>query len=131
MADWGRGGRVTHTVEYTIPAREPWGACWNQVQQAVDAAIAEYCRVHGLNGEPADDAVRVHVTDDSVVISFEVKGTAAHAPEAAFSKDDLALAVEALCCYRSDYEGTRALQPEKLGKLLALQKRMEEMSNER
>ena len=59
---------MRRTVEYRVPAAEPWGACWNQVNQALSKARDEYCAA--LNKWPADDAIRVHVTDEAVVISF-------------------------------------------------------------
>lgn len=73
MADFSRSEKVTRTVEYTVPASEPWGANWNQVQQALNAAVREWELTHRSgNPEPPDNAVRVHVRDDEIVISFEM-----------------------------------------------------------
>jgi hypothetical protein len=73
VADWTRAERTRTTVEYEIPANEPWGACWNQVQQALDLAYREYKEIHGK--EPYDDSIRVHVTGDAVTITFEKSNT--------------------------------------------------------
>lgn len=62
--------KTTKTVEYTVPANPPWGAAWNQVQQALSLAVAEWEAAH--EHEIYDDSVRVHVRDDEIVISFEV-----------------------------------------------------------
>lgn len=67
MTDWTRTEKTRTEVQYEVPAREPWGACWSQVQQAIDAARMEY------PGKPADDAIRVHVTGDSILVAFEKK----------------------------------------------------------
>lgn len=71
MTDWTRAERTRVTVEYEVPAKEPWGACWNQVQQALDVAREEY--FHDYKRGPADDAIRVHVTDNAILIVFEKK----------------------------------------------------------
>lgn len=70
MTDWSRSERTVKTVEYTVPASEPWGACWNQVQQALDAACREYNERYKRDREPSDDAIRAHVTDDAIVFQF-------------------------------------------------------------
>jgi hypothetical protein len=74
MADWTRAERTRVTVEYEVPAKEPWGACWNQVQQALDVAREEY--FHNYEHGPADDAISVHVTDDAIKVIFEKKNGA-------------------------------------------------------
>lgn len=72
MSTWTRTERTVTTVTYEVPAGEPWGAAHDQVLQAVSAARVDY---RGLNGHsPSDDAIRVHVTDDSIRIVFEKKG---------------------------------------------------------
>lgn len=70
MADWSRSERVVKTVEYTVPASEPWGACWSQVQQALDAAFRDYAELYERN--PSDDAITAHVTDDAIIFRFTV-----------------------------------------------------------
>jgi hypothetical protein len=71
MSDWGRTERVTTEVIYTVQARPPWGACWNQVQQALSAAIREYGIISPKGGEPSDDAIRIHPLDDRIEIIFQ------------------------------------------------------------
>lgn len=73
VSTWSRGKKTTRTVEYTVPASEPLGANWNQVEQALNAALREWeLAYRSGNPEPPDDAVRFHVRDDEIVISFEV-----------------------------------------------------------
>lgn len=70
MANWSRSERVVRTVVYTIPASEPWGACWTEVDQAMEAALQDYSRRYGRH--PADDAIRVHAGDGVITVVFEV-----------------------------------------------------------
>jgi hypothetical protein len=74
VATWERRERTVHVTEYVVPADEPWGACWNQLQQAINAAIADL-RPFRLpideHWEPADDAIRVHVGDGEIVLRIE------------------------------------------------------------
>jgi len=72
MATWGRSEKVTRTVRYHIPANGPWGAPWNQVAGALNAAVREYTVSHRAEGEPPDDAIRLHAHDDEIVIEFEI-----------------------------------------------------------
>lgn len=76
MSDnWVKSERTITTVEYTVPALEPYGANWNQVQQALDAAIRDLSVAkYGENIPlriPADNEIQVHVVDDAIVISYE------------------------------------------------------------
>ena len=79
MADWTRAEVTRTEVHYEVPTREPWGACWNQVLQALEAARLEYFRTYSK--PPADDAIRVHVTDDSILIVFEETSAKKQFPE--------------------------------------------------
>lgn len=76
MAVYSRRERVTRHVEWTVPADLAWGACWNQVSNALDAALDDYRRLHQLPADatPADDAIRFFLGDEEIVIRFEVKG---------------------------------------------------------
>lgn len=75
MATYSRRERVTRYVEWTVPADLAWGACWNQVSNALDAALDEYRRHHGLDehATPADNEIRFFPGDEEIVIRFEVK----------------------------------------------------------
>jgi len=67
---------VTRTIRrWIVPAAEPWGACIGDINAACAVACRAYREAHGLpEGEPlADDALRFHVTDDEIVISFETE----------------------------------------------------------
>ena len=76
MPAWMRREHVVTTVEYEVPAPEPWGATWDDVQTAITAAIGEYNRRYHNNPSyheaPSSDSIRVHVADDKIVISFVV-----------------------------------------------------------
>lgn len=69
MATWSRAERTAVTVEYSVPAPQPWGACWDQIEQALSAAVGEAAMV--LDRRPSADTIRVHARDDEIVISFE------------------------------------------------------------
>lgn len=63
------------TVEYVVPAAELWGACWNEVSLAIHQATQEL-RGIGLcpaDREPADDQIRVHPTDEAVIVAIELR----------------------------------------------------------
>lgn len=67
---------ATRTVRrWIIPAAEPWGACIGDINAACAAACRAYREAHGLaeGASLADDALRFHVTDDAIVISFETE----------------------------------------------------------
>lgn len=75
MTDWTRRERTVRTAEYVVPIREPWGADWNQLLQAIHAATRE-AQGKGLipaGREPSDDFIRVHAQDDAIVIAFTVE----------------------------------------------------------
>lgn len=73
MPDWTRSERVTSEVTYTLRTNGPFGACWNQVQQTLTAAVDEYRKIYGK--WPADDALRVHPGDDEITFTFTKKLT--------------------------------------------------------
>jgi hypothetical protein len=67
---------ITRTIRrWIIPAAEPWGACIGDIS----AASADACRVHrevrGLaaGAQLPDDALRFHIGDNEIVISFETE----------------------------------------------------------
>lgn len=64
---------ITSTrFEWRVPAAEPWGATAEEISKARGAAEAAYRDVHNipLGVALAGDAIRFHVTDDAVVITF-------------------------------------------------------------
>ncbi|WP_405964801.1 hypothetical protein OG713_34695 [Streptomyces sp. NBC_00723] len=69
--------RTVTTVrrEWIVPAAAPWGACIGDINAATVAACRAVREERGLaEREPiADDALRFHVTDDAIVISFETE----------------------------------------------------------
>jgi len=73
VATWSRSEKTVTTVMYSVPAPEPWGAVWNEVAQAINAAIAEYKKKFpGATAHyvPSDDSIRIHAEDEAIVISF-------------------------------------------------------------
>lgn len=67
---------VTSTVRrWIIPAAEPWGACIGDINAACADACRTYREAHGLDAGAviSDDALRFHVRDDAIVISFTIE----------------------------------------------------------
>ncbi|MCX5138346.1 hypothetical protein [Streptomyces sp. NBC_00338] len=58
--------------EWIVPAAEPWGATGAEIGKAWSAAEAAYREHYNLPADRAlsDDALRFHVTDDTIVITF-------------------------------------------------------------
>lgn len=83
MSDIFTRSSTTTVREWVVPTREPWGACWNQVQLAIDQAceawlIANKDQVMITAQDDRclsvpDNAVRVKVGDDEIVVFFEQK----------------------------------------------------------
>lgn len=75
MATYTRREWSTRHVEYAVPAEQPWGACWVEVDKAIVAATVEYRQRHFIPDDalPADDWLRVYPGDDEILIRFEVE----------------------------------------------------------
>jgi hypothetical protein len=74
MADWHHRKVTTTYFEYVVPVPE-WraaGADWNQVQQALNEAVRGYRVEYKLTShqEPPDDAIKVCIEGDEIVIRF-------------------------------------------------------------
>lgn len=78
MADWYTRTKHRTIHEWVVPAAEPWGACWNQVQQAIDQAgeswKAKNPDTAAYVGVP-DSEVRVRCEDDKIVVFYEEEVT--------------------------------------------------------
>lgn len=64
---------ITSTrYEWEVPAAEPWGAAAEEISKAWTAAAATYRDVKGLPSDAvlSGDAIRFHVTDDAIVLTF-------------------------------------------------------------
>ncbi|MFE2326098.1 hypothetical protein ACFXD5_19585 [Streptomyces sp. NPDC059385] len=60
--------------EWIVPAAQPWGSTAEEIQKAWGAADAAYREACGLHDAPTPgDALRFHVGDDEIVISFTVE----------------------------------------------------------
>lgn len=67
---------VTRTIRrWIVPAAEPWGADAAEVGKAWTVAERAYREHHGIPKEQPlhDDALRFHVRDEAIVISFETE----------------------------------------------------------
>lgn len=75
MATWSRRERVTRTAEWTVPASEPWGACWSEVTQAINQATRELREAGrlGESEEPPDSLIRILAGDDEIIVYYEIK----------------------------------------------------------
>lgn len=65
---------VTRTIRrWIVPAAEPWGAAAAEIGKAWAVAERAYRDHHGIPDDRPlhDDALRFHVRDEAVVISFE------------------------------------------------------------
>lgn len=70
MSDWKRNEKTSTVVQYIVPADDKWGACWNEVQQALSKATDDWQEYY--NGDmPSDDSIRVFPRDDAIVIEFD------------------------------------------------------------
>lgn len=70
MSDWKRNEKTTTVVQYIVPADDKWGACWNEMQQALTKATDDWQEYY--NGDmPSDDSIRVFPRDDAIVIEFD------------------------------------------------------------
>lgn len=78
MATYERRERVTRHVEFVVPATRPYGACWNEVEKAIDAATREWRRDRGAGAEaiPPDNEISVMPSDEDLIVYFEAKGGA-------------------------------------------------------
>lgn len=63
---------VSTRREWIVPAAEPWGACIGDINAACAVACRAYRDARGLAEDApiSDDALRFHVTDDAIIISF-------------------------------------------------------------
>jgi hypothetical protein len=67
---------VTRTIRrWIVPAAEPWGADAAEIGKAWAVAERAYREHHGIPKEQPlrDDALRFHVRDEAIVISFETE----------------------------------------------------------
>lgn len=60
--------------EWIVPAAQPWGATAEEIEKAWTAATVAYREIHGLHDVATPgDALRFHVGDDEIVISFTIE----------------------------------------------------------
>lgn len=73
MAEYSRRVMRTTRVEFSVPAAEPWGACWVEVMKAIRAATRELVEAGRLaeGADPSDDTIRIRVGDDEVIVCYE------------------------------------------------------------
>lgn len=65
---------TTRTIEHTIDAAPPYGACFSEIGKAIAIAQHEYRHLHNLATEQdiPDDAIAVFAGDDELIIRFIV-----------------------------------------------------------
>ena len=76
MAEYTSETVVRTTRRWIVPAAEPWGAAAAEIGKAWAVAELAYREHHGIPKEQPlhDDALRFHVEDEEIVISFEFDG---------------------------------------------------------
>ena len=73
MATFAYREVTTKRCEWLVPAPEPGGACWVEVQKAI-ASARQALTVAGLlfpGSEPADDQIRIRGGEDEVIVFIE------------------------------------------------------------
>lgn len=61
-------------IEHSIPTNPPWGATIADFSKAWTFAEREYRELSGLaDGALPDDAIRIHPSDEEIVIRFEIE----------------------------------------------------------
>lgn len=75
MATWTSRTITSTRHEWKVPAAQPWGACIGDINSAAAVACRAYREAYGIpeNVSLPDDALRFHVTDDAILISFTVE----------------------------------------------------------
>jgi hypothetical protein len=72
MASYARREVHRRTVEFVVPAKHPYGACWTDVDQAIVAAhreLVDMARIP-VGAAAPDDMIRVLPGDEDVVVYF-------------------------------------------------------------
>jgi hypothetical protein len=75
MATYTWGETVVRRRHWEVPCAQPWGAAYVEVLKAIAAAEASY-REHFCFRDDVplhDDALRITVTDDEVVITYTIE----------------------------------------------------------
>jgi hypothetical protein len=72
MTTWSVTEVTEVKILYHIPAEDPYGACWSEVDTAMGAAIARYRADYQVDPIAliSDDAVRVRAGDGEIIIEF-------------------------------------------------------------
>lgn len=75
MATYTWGETVVRRRFWTVPCEGPWGAAGAELYKAMHAASVAYRTDHGLDDDAPlfDDALRVTVTDDAVIIAYSME----------------------------------------------------------
>lgn len=66
---------TSHRREWFVPAAQPWGACLGDMKDGIALAATQWRVDHNVAEEVAlaDDALRFHLTDDEIVISYVIE----------------------------------------------------------
>jgi len=75
MATYTTREVVTRRREWIVPAAQPWGAAWEELDKALAGAAVFYRQQHGLDegASVPGDFARVLPMDDDIVITVTVE----------------------------------------------------------
>jgi hypothetical protein len=83
MTDWFTRTKRQVTHQWVVPTNEPWGACHNEVLQAIEQAhqhwLANPANQFRIRASAQDDrcvsipdgAIRIKCEDDAIVIAYD------------------------------------------------------------
>lgn len=75
MATYSTREVVTRRREWIVPASQPWGAAWEELDKAVAAAAAFYRQQYGLDegASVPGNFARIFPVDEDIVIAVTVE----------------------------------------------------------
>jgi len=75
MATYTWGETIERRRWWQVPCEGPWGAAGAELYKAMHAASCSFRTAHGLADDAAlhDNALRITVTDDAVVIAYSLE----------------------------------------------------------
>jgi len=75
MATYSTREVVTRRREWVVPAAQPWGAAWEELDKALAGAAVFYRQQHGLDegASVPGDFARVFSDEEAIVITVTVE----------------------------------------------------------
>lgn len=119
MATYTWGETVTRRRWWQVPCEGPWGAAGAELYKAMYAASLSYRAARGLADDAAltDDALRITVTDDAVVIAYSLKENAPASEELPSVAVLLAESLAGMRMSQADLARTASLSPKHVSQL--------------